>query len=230
MTFARTALIGCVVVVGILTGCLDAGAPPMGRHLVTGRDEDSVELVAGAAGAASRIVFSHAQTESSPAFFTTTRLSTIEDPGPGGGATTAAGAPRAYGGIAADHVAWFLHAGGMQAAGRRQGSALSRPLASPGRSRWQRRGAGAGRSEQRRAAQLRERPGLRHLVLRHTHHGRNDVRCGRRLRPGRLVNELVGSLASRRHSSGMICSSSRATGPSCTCRPRPPRPSRWSPR
>jgi hypothetical protein len=61
---------------------LDAGPVPTGRHLLSGRDPDGVQLVAGPPGSLTRIVLSHL--ESADGGFTTTRISTVDDLEPAG--------------------------------------------------------------------------------------------------------------------------------------------------
>ncbi len=81
-------------------GCLAPGPAPTGRHLLTGRDEDQVQFIPGAIGGPTRIVLSQAKNEGGIEGFTTSLLSTVDDPGPGG----TAGSPR----VLVDHVGQLL--------------------------------------------------------------------------------------------------------------------------
>jgi hypothetical protein len=66
-------------------GCLDAGPTPLGRHLVTGRAPEQVELIDGAVGAPRRILLSRAEVAPGNLGLSVDGLSTVDDPGPGGG-------------------------------------------------------------------------------------------------------------------------------------------------
>jgi hypothetical protein len=65
-------------------GCLDAGPPPTGRHLLSGRDPDAVQLVPGPTGGPTRIVLSQLENADGGVGFTSTRISTVDDPEPPG--------------------------------------------------------------------------------------------------------------------------------------------------
>jgi hypothetical protein len=64
-----------------LVGCLDAGGPPLGRHLLAGRDQERVYLAAVPAGGAARILVTHRHA-TNVSSFTTTRVSLVDDPIP----------------------------------------------------------------------------------------------------------------------------------------------------
>jgi len=65
--------------------CLDAGPTPKGRHVIVDRDENQVQFVDGPTGQPRRLLLSRSHTEPGSSGLTTQRLSTVDDPGPGGG-------------------------------------------------------------------------------------------------------------------------------------------------
>jgi hypothetical protein len=74
-----------ILLVSSGAGCLDAGPPPTGRHLLSGRDPDAVQLVPGPTGGPTRIVLSQQESADGGLGFTTVRISTVDDPVPAGG-------------------------------------------------------------------------------------------------------------------------------------------------
>jgi hypothetical protein len=72
-----------------LAGCLDAGPTPLGRHLVTSRAPEQVQLVDGAVGAPRRILLTRNLPPANALQLSTEEISTVDDPGPGGGASEA---------------------------------------------------------------------------------------------------------------------------------------------
>jgi len=85
----RSALLAGVLLATLAAGCLDAGPTPLGRHLVTGRASEQVQLVDGAVGAPRRLLLSRTLPAPNEFALPTLELSAVDDPGPGGGATEA---------------------------------------------------------------------------------------------------------------------------------------------
>src|SRR5881396_1861858 len=79
----RVARAGLAAALMAHAGCLDAGPTPLGRHLLAGRDENTVALVAGPPGAGQRILLSHPQLTGTGQFVQELQVSTVDDPGPG---------------------------------------------------------------------------------------------------------------------------------------------------
>jgi hypothetical protein len=65
-------------------GCLNAGAPPTGRHWLVDRDHEEVQLIAAPGGERSRILLTLTQSQPHSASGTAEQLSTVDDPGPAG--------------------------------------------------------------------------------------------------------------------------------------------------
>lgn len=82
----RPPSLASVALAALAGGCLDAGPTPLGRHLVPSRAPEQVQLVDGAVGAPRRLLFSRSElVPGSGGFSTTEEVSTVDDPGPGGG-------------------------------------------------------------------------------------------------------------------------------------------------
>jgi hypothetical protein len=86
---SRPWLFGSCALATLAAGCLDAGPTPLGRHLVTGRAPEQVQLVAGAVGAPRRLLLTRTMPPASQFVVSTLEYSTVDDPGPGGGASEA---------------------------------------------------------------------------------------------------------------------------------------------
>jgi hypothetical protein len=81
-------LTGLLLIAGGLAGvvgCLDAGAPPAGRQLLADRAQQGIQLVDGPVGQPKRILLWIWKTAPNNPFMTLQQVSTIDDPGPGGG-------------------------------------------------------------------------------------------------------------------------------------------------
>ena len=82
-----SALLPSVLLATLAAGCLDAGPTPLGRHLVTSRAPEQVQLVDGAVGASRTILLSRTLAAANEFALPTLELSAVDDPGTGGGAT-----------------------------------------------------------------------------------------------------------------------------------------------
>ena len=71
----------CAAVACAVVGCLDAGGPPLGRHLLAGREEERIYLTAAPAGGAARILVTHRH-GTDVSSFTTSKVALVDDPSP----------------------------------------------------------------------------------------------------------------------------------------------------
>jgi hypothetical protein len=81
--------LACAALAALAGGCLDAGPTPLGRHLVTSRAPEQVQLIDGAVGAPRRILLTRSLPPANDLQIATQEISTVDDPGPGGGASEA---------------------------------------------------------------------------------------------------------------------------------------------
>jgi hypothetical protein len=82
-TRIATSRIAGIVAVCSIAACLPAGNPPTGRHLLHGRNADSVLFTDAAPGAPSRILLSRWQANPGDVYDSNQIISTVDDPGAG---------------------------------------------------------------------------------------------------------------------------------------------------